>query len=491
MLDVEKLQNLGEKVHVEASDRIFEELGDNTYDFKDLISELIDNSIAARRLDRKLNVTIEIWVDPRNIAQTMLIKDDALGIPEDRMGLAISPAALQTPDSLNEHGLGMKQAIAGLGRLRYLATKTAGEPKARVVCEFKFGDIDCLLSDFDSDSGTEICVDNIKPIANVHPTSITTSLAPYLGARYRRFLKPENKLVNITIFTRNAKTGTVLYSWDIVEYKPIYFHPSSRTNKPVFLNKKLKGSGWKAELTFGYGPTDDELKEVGLEKLPQHHPYNISMAKQGLDVILYDRVVLFHQLSELGIVVAKHPDYNLIRGEITLLEGFSTAITKNSIIREGHFLACIDEVKGILTGKGQEDEKNYLRQKKYPKEIPEKLLRDRLANWLGNNPLNKKGDVKTEYAVQGLAGNIDILADGEAWEIKRDQASGLDVYQLFAYMDMGQIQKGYLLAANFSTGAEAAKDFIKSNHGKEITLAKLEQFPINHLPSDEERNIYY
>ncbi|MHA2066965.1 MAG: hypothetical protein ACXABY_21575 [Candidatus Thorarchaeota archaeon] len=93
--------------------------------------------------------------------------------------------------------------------------------------------------------------------------------------------------------------------------------------------------------------------------------------------------------------------------------------------------------------------------------------------------------------MEGLAGDIDILADGEAWEIKRDQAGGLDMYQLFAYMDMGKIQKGFLVASSFSTGAVAAKDFINDNHKKEITLAKLEQFPINHPPSDEERLNYY
>ncbi|RLC63779.1 MAG: hypothetical protein DRI01_04585 [Chloroflexi bacterium] len=491
MLDVEKLQSAHETIHVEPSDRIFEELGNNTYDFKDLISELIDNSIAARRSDRMLNVTVEIWVDQRNTAKRILVRDDGLGIPQDRFGLAVSPAGIQTPNSLNEHGLGMKQAIAGLGELAYIATKNAGEQKARVIRQFKFGDINCFLSDFDQDSGTEICIEHVKPIANANPQSITMTLAPYLGARYRRFLKPDSKSVNISVFTKNVDSGSVQYSWEIEEVKPIYFHPSTRLNKPVILNKKLKGSGWKAELTFGYAPTDEELKELGIDSLPHYHPYKVSLSKQGLDVILYDRVVLFHQLSELELVAARHPDYNLIRGEIVLLEGFSTAITKNSIIRDDHFTECIKDVKDILTGKDEDDSRNYLRQKKYPREIPEKLLRDRLANWLGNNPINKKDDVKTEYTVEGLAGSIDILADGEAWEVKRDQADGLDVYQLFAYMDMGQISKGYLAAASFSTGADVAKDFINKHHQKEISLAKLEQFPINHPPSDDERNTYY
>jgi phosphoenolpyruvate synthase/pyruvate phosphate dikinase len=58
-------------------------------------------------------------------------------------------------------------------------------------------------------------------------------------------------------------------------------------------------------------------------------------------------------------------------------------------------------------------------------------------------------------------------------------------------MDMGHIQKGYLVAASFATGAKATKDFINNNHNKEITLAKLKDFPVNHPPSEEERTSYY
>jgi hypothetical protein len=65
------------------------------------------------------------------------------------------------------------------------------------------------------------------------------------------------------------------------------------------------------------------------------------------------------------------------------------------------------------------------------------------------------------------------------------------VYQLFAYIDMGDIAKGYLLAPDFTTGAEAARDFIVNKHKKEITLAKLKDFPINHPPTTEERENYY
>jgi hypothetical protein len=491
MINLAQLQRSQGKIVVEPSNNIFRELGNNTYDLKDLISELIDNAIAAKRPDIRLKVAIDFWVDKKNNCDMIVVKDNALGIPQDRLGKAISPAAIQSPNSLNEHGLGMKQAIAGLGELKYLATKTSMEAKARVIREFKYGELDYYLSDFDDISGTEICVGGIKPIVNVNPQSITKILVPYLGARYRRFLRPDNRQAEITILSRNKDSGDVQYSWEVVEIKPIYFHPSTRRNKPVMENRKISGSGWKAELTFGYAPTDSELTELGLEPLPRHYPYYVSISKQGLDIILYDRVVLFHQLSEVGIVNVQHNDYNLIRGEINLLDGFTTAITKNSIIMDNHFIECIDKVRDALVGQGEDNERGYLRLKRYPAEIPERLLRDRLANWLQNNPVNRKSDVKIEYTIEGLAGTIDILADGEAWEIKRDQAGGLEVYQLFAYLDMGNINKGFLLADSHTTGAQAARDFIMTKHKKEIVLAKRSDFPINHPPSDEERKQYY
>ncbi len=264
MINIEKLQIAQEKIIVEPSNNIFHELGNNTYDLRDLISELIDNSIAARRPDIRLKITIEFWIDNNNNCNAIVVRDNALGIPQNRLGVAISPAAVQSSNSLNEHGLGMKQSIAGLGKLKYLATKTPTEPKARIIRELKYGQLPCYLADFNDISGTEICITEIKPIVNTNPSSITKTLVPYLGARYRRFLKPENRIAEVSIFTINKKTGDLQYSWDVVEVKPIYFHPSTRNNKPVLENKKISGTGWRAELTFGYAPTDNELKELGI-----------------------------------------------------------------------------------------------------------------------------------------------------------------------------------------------------------------------------------
>lgn len=93
--------------------------------------------------------------------------------------------------------------------------------------------------------------------------------------------------------------------------------------------------------------------------------------------------------------------------------------------------------------------------------------------------------------MQGVEGFIDILADGEAWELKRDQASALDVYQLFMYMDLGNLSKGFLIAKSYTPGAVIAANAIKDRHKKEIILSARDQFPINHPPTTQEREDYY
>lgn len=491
MIDLDAPHDVGNPVQVDPSDQLFSELGNNTYDYKDLLSELIDNSLAARRKDELLRVKVTVAISQSDPTRNWLtVFDDASGIREDRLGLAISPAGIQSTDSLNEHGLGMKQAVAGMGRLKYLATKVDGEKHARVIQEFQFGSIYPKLVTVPWDRGTEIAITELKPIVRTHPVSYGRDLIPYLGARYRRFLTPSNpraqivvELVDVDEIDKDGN-NTILNHWNVTEVKPIYFHPNKHVNAPVINHRLFKGVGWEAELVFGYSPEGYEWKELGLDEPSKFHPYSVTMSRQGLDVLLNDRVIMFHQLPELGIVGTRHNQYNSIRGEILLKTGFTTAITKNSIVATEHWNQCISEVRKFL------EENKLVKSKTYPDALPEAALRDRLANWLKTNDLARKEDVKTEYTVEGLGGKIDVLADGEAWELKRDDANGLDVYQLFAYLDMTDFSKGYLLAKSFKTSAHAACDHINKTHAVEITLTTLDKYPINQPLTESEMAKY-
>ena len=86
MLDVSSFTLSSDNAEVEPSDNIFIELGKNTYNYQDLISELIDNTIAARRPDRLLEVSIELFVDEDGNPTDFVIRDNASGISPDQLG---------------------------------------------------------------------------------------------------------------------------------------------------------------------------------------------------------------------------------------------------------------------------------------------------------------------------------------------------------------------------------------------------------------------
>lgn len=476
-------------LEVKASDRVFDVLGNNDYNDVDMISELIDNAVAARPDDEDLNIYIEIGLSDEHPSESyFLIRDDASGISFDELPEAISPAGSTSSSShpLNEHGLGMKQAVSAAGELAYLKTKPADEDSATVVDEFSYGNIDYQTEDVSWERGTEIKITNLKEMLRNSAQIYDCRIKSYLGARYRRLIgHPEDNL-EITMKWKDIDGGETrkIIPDDI---RPVYFHPNTRVNDPVVHKKEFSGSegrGWKVQLTFGYAPEGEaEYDSMGLSKPKKYEPYYKALSNQGLDLIQNNRVIQFAQLQEIGLVNATHPQYNKIRGEIDLLEGFSTAITKNRIVGGVEFEAMAETIRGFLKNN------DYLEEEKVPDQIPEACLRDRLADLLPNPPYNYT-DIETEVAVGKLAGFIDVLADDEAWEIKVNQASGLDVYQLFAYMDMGGYDEGHLVSDGITTGGSEAIKHIEKQYNKSISSVDRYDLAINHNMSDNEIDEY-
>jgi hypothetical protein len=473
----------GKYIEVKPHQNLFTELGRNTYDYVDLLSELIDNAIAARLGSRLLEIKITLGYSKSREKRYFKIQDNASGILFEKLGDAVSPGALGGGSSLNEHGLGMKQAIASMGTLSYLLTKTKNSKMADRITTFGWGKLPVDEVKVKWKNGTEICITNLKPVVDFSKVNYTRSYVKILGARYRRFLKPDNpRLSLLIVMTDVDDRESEIANWGVSQVKPVYFHPKTRLNSPVIEQQSFEGNGWEAELSFGYAPTDAEYKELGLEPPDRFSPYHVSINNQGLDVIRNDRIVQFHQLSEIGIVEIRHSDYNYVRGELDLKEGFHTAITKNSLVPDEHYVELLAKIEIFL----RDPKKEYLKRKTWPAEISEGVLRKRLAKYLKTRSIDPKKDVKEEFPVGALGGSIDVLADKEAYEIKTTKADGIDVYQLFAYLDMGDIQSGIFIAPDYSTGAMEAAKHIENKHKKKITLAKLEEFPINQPLTKEE-----
>lgn len=484
-------------INVSPDDRLFEELGNNTYSIEDLLSELIDNSLSAK-MDDIVTIELSLFFDKGKCLSTFIIKDNGSGIPFDKLGTVVSPAASITSNPLNEHGLGLKQAVASMGKLDYLATKTDSAEYTSVIHKFGWGEIDVEEKKIFETNGTEIKV-SIKESSIMRSKKsrwFQKECAEFLGARYRRFLVPASRKARIILhfydYQENLEKDV-----EIEKIEPVYFHTSKIENAPMIFRHEIEGSGWKAKLTFGYAPNDEEYERLGLES-DNNSIYKVTMKHQGLDIIINDRVLIFHQLSDIGLVEAKHPQFNYVRGEIELLEGFKTAVTKNNVINDTHFTECIDKVRRILNGESEgpgKIKKEYLTRRAYAEEIPEACLRDRLAKNLENLPLYKADHVETEHVIENLEGKIDLyvaMKDGtkEIWEIKNERAIAQDVYQLFMYMDVENVTNGYLLAIEFSDGAKYAKEHINEKYGKRITLTTFESYNVLYPMSQEELHRY-
>ena len=405
--------------------------------------------------ERHLTVDIEVAISRKSSEKSyVVIRDNAAGIPRSELAQVITPGGTSGGDNLNEHGLGMKQAVAS-GDLAYLVTKTSSDSHAVLIERFAFGPIRAPEIEVDWECGTEICARNLRPIVPTASQKYTMELVPYLGARYRRFLKRDNPTMTLTVslFDLDTTNGNnepqVRNSRRVEAVNPVYMNPKSRHNDPVVYRKVFQKNGWKAEFTLGYAAEPQEYPELGLPEPQPYMPYAISLRKQGFDVIKDDRVIEFHQLSQLGLAPL-HNDYNLIRGEIDLKEGFVTEITKNRVLHDDSFIELVEEIRQHL------EAKKSLKKKTFPGEIPERVYHQRLKTHLQTRRIDRKQDVKLEVPVEAMDGEIDVLADGDVYEMKTGRANGYDVYQLFGYLDAGGYDCGYLVAKDFSTGADLA-----------------------------------
>lgn len=473
-------------INIKASNNLFKEIGNIGYDTKDILSEFVDNSIEAKRkgVDLRVDITIAISkINPQN--NNIEVIDNGVGIPREKIAEALSPASLSGGTTLNEHGMGLKQAIASLGELDEICTKTIEDEKASVIKELKFEMVEVELRDIDIESGTIIRVRKAEHLSDKYQ-HYAQKINLQLGARYRRFL---GRGLSIGIKIWDIDNDEEKWYWELKAIEPIYFNPITMKNEAIGEKKMLSGEGWKATFTLGYAPTDSEYKVLGIDKRMSHEPYSVTLNNQGFDIIMNERVIEFCKLSEIKLVEARHSNYNYIRGEIELLEGFKTSTTKSKIIWDSNFNELLERISAILK------EGKYLYGKVPSDKLPEKVIRDRLALSLSQNPLIKRENVKVDKHIEAINGRIGIYSEKngkrEAWMIKAGNAICTDLYQLLCYMDMDDINTGYLVGNSFSEEVKYVTNYMKSRYNKDIELFTTESLKLTYELTEEEKAEYF
>ena len=482
---------------VKPSSRLFDELGNTPYGIADLVCELIDNSLAAAVSDIT-NIVIDIGFDRRNRPTYLTIRDDASGIEFNDLPLVVSPGAKSSSTSpMNEHGLGLKQAVAAMGVLDYLTTRSIKEDLTSTIKKFDFGEIPVTRDNKLSSHGTEIRVTITEDsrMRNRTEKYYRKGFVEFIGATYRRFLRPASRKASIRVNYFDYNNDLKTYE-DVEAVSPTYY--SNGTDNPLIFRFPITGEGYEARLTFGFSPRNDyERQELGIDEITGI--YSNTLEHQGLDLIMNERVLAFHQLSELKLVKSRHNQYNYVRGEIELLHGFTTYVTKNGTKNDKNFDNCIEQIRQILNGEseGPEGRIDYLGKASVLDVIPEACLRDRLKSVIDQYPdsFYPSLDNQTEHTVEHIEGKIDIysvMKDGSVriWELKNEDAIAKDVYQLYMYMDIECVSQGYLVAKSFSNGAKFAADHIRENHKKNIDLVSIDDFPITKPMTPAEKEKY-
>jgi len=493
-----------ETIQIIPSDNIFQELGNNTYSFDEAISELIDNSIAAR-LNNIVNVEISLFINNNTgKCDKLIIKDNASGIKYSNIPVCFNPAGKQTKSSLNEHGLGFKQSISTLGDLEYFDSKCLNEVGFR-ICDFSFNLTIYDLENKSFDNGTEICINiennSFVDISKKNHIAKTKRLSNQLGARYRRWIDKNC----LTIKINTILDDEIINSVNTESVRPFYCNPwRGGINEPL-VKKRFEVNKSVVELVFGYSPkTDEEFQRIGLIKSDYeiksggntvNEIYALSSKSAGLDLIMNDRVIKFQQLDEIGLYGTRESWYNQIRGELILLEGFKTTSTKNDIIKTDDFTEIINQIILFLTnGYGNRRSVESSDEKKYKNElnlnlmtngylkkglssgvVNEEKLQDLVEKRL-TSPFSSHKKIEKEYVIEKLGVKVDFLVDGNPWELKNQKCTSHDISQLLTYLVSLDKKMGCIVAPDFNEASKFLVEKIESSLGYKIEMMESKVF---------------
>ncbi len=424
--------------------------GQAGYDIHSALYELLDNSLGANASE----ITVELYCDKQTrIVDRIVVTDNGGGIPKDDLGDLLTPATVKG-SGLNEHGVGMKAAIAWLGGhsivdgLDYIETND-GTNHYRVV-----------------DLDNEITIEN-QPFATGTYTSVSVNVAavrgvkakftyPYtnrIGRRYGRYIRNGS---TITLDIVDKDTDSQIKSIDVDGYAPPYLNPSDSTCSPIG-NWTITNAAYGYECTLFVGKVDPD--KTGPTK-PWGNP---GTGKGGIDIILNDRVLVEQTALPLNLVGAMdHPNYNDLVGQLVVTKGLATTPKKNGIEVDTAFEDLQSEIKVIW-------DDNNLNQyfKSKPKKGPsEAKVRDNLAKYLKQEGWKEVGTEKHTYfgTRMDVVGKKPKATDKTVFEVKTEDINPAAVNQLVGYMMAEGCLNGVLVGPNMSKDAQAYLKKVKEYH---------------------------
>jgi hypothetical protein len=489
------------------AEHYFQGLARQEVDFHAAVGELVDNAFSARKraeVGEELQpITVEITLEQQEGEGTVIVQvaDHGLGMTlEDLTTRVFNPGGQGTHHgSLNEHGFGLKNALALLtgGNSTYFELYTRSADDADLSPDQFLHVTGPLSVDMavDDDASREQWATDLH-ILNSAPTGtkiravvqwkyfrsvykrgtagfdvLATRLGEHLGVMHRYFISQGN-----TIKLSYRRAGQ---DWNH-QTVPAIDIPYLGERKTV--ERALTVGGVEHKFSYTHGVLDYAVKDAEAESergwpYPLRSYYQGSNARCGVDIVVRDRVIKSGVFEEIWPDIGKTVDFNRFVGELRVGADFRTTNNKTGL--DPH----ADNWEQLLLRLGETD--GEFRPEKTTRSQSETSLRETLIKILGGTfPVAK---ISKERGVWAGGVEIDILLDAgpdniRLYELKVTDARILDVYQLLAGWD-GLVKegihptRGILVCKQFSqavseaaTAAKSRKDAADNEYDIEVRL---------------------
>ncbi|MDB8576035.1 ATP-binding protein [Turicibacter sanguinis] len=440
---------MAEIVNLVAGEGLFRGLAKQNLLFHQCIGELVDNAIAATSEGKKFDISIIFISGQDQEYVDLYICDKGRGMSLDILKKALQLGQSATNHSrLNEHGFGLKNALAtlsdgnGLWELwtkaedsKTTPLKVCGPFKPEMILDYEeFPNHDFLPTEI----STLIKVKVKKRFINTSQgrggratelNTLRTILIEHLGVMYRGYLDldPINyeESGRITVSIERDSQKVVPVKVPIADMKTEYF--------------SLELGGKVYQLQYFYGTLDEVRRDTLIKGQKAKYYYQGNIPTQGIDIRLGKRVIATRLLDIIWKVegdssknLVRHNNYNDFVGELIIPElprGILTTVNNKTDFN------LADENWEIIF-----DKLNEFRPLKQSRLEGEKQLRDKWANRLRASFTDSRESVLTEKKVWDSGARIDVyrVTAGDKiiiYELKVGTGEPIHLYQLKMYWD--------------------------------------------------------
>jgi hypothetical protein len=439
--------------------------------FHQCIGELVDNAIAAAR-PPKFAIEVVLESDsqyPDKVVVTIADQGKGMNLETLSKALQVGESAT-TENRLNEHGFGMKNALATMsgGSGAWDLWSCAEEGDVLHVCgpfrkNMEIEDVDSFPPDVPGVDVSTVVRTRVK-LAFLQTVqgrgapgkgleSLGDWLVEHLGVMYRGFLMQDP----VTTDDAGSIYVTMGAGSNRVRVPPVQVPMA--TSETKYIDVSL--GGHQEHLEYRFGTLDDVKRKTAVRNKPVRYYYQGNQQTQGIDIRLGKRVIATRQMESIWndgtTCIARHNSYNDFVGELIIPD-----------LPRGVLTTTSNKTDFDLTDPGWKTIFDELNSSRPPKNQREHSEEDLKRKWMERIKASDPDDlVSDEKHVWPPGARIDVFRKKHGsnkviiYELKVGSAQPGHLYQLKMYWDGLLMQneedfpdEAILLVEDFTTSLE-------------------------------------